>query len=105
MRDIFASVYRMAAAGSPSTLPKFPCPIPADSEWEILRHLDHRIVHSHVAVRMIIAEHITDHSAADFRNLLGGQTIFIHGIENAAMHRLQTVANVRQARAVMTDIA
>ena len=66
------------------------------AQRERLRHADQRIVNRRVAVRVILAEHVSDDAGA----LLGGpvevQAHLAHGVKNAAMDRLQAVADVRQ---------
>ena len=73
---------------------------------KILRHAHERVVHRHVAVRVVLGEHVTDHGRAllEFRG--GSQSVLPHGIKDAAVDRLEPVAHVRQrARATITDIA
>jgi hypothetical protein len=61
---------------------------------EILRHPDERIVNGRVAVGMVIPHDL----AHDFGGLaigpVGGQTHFVHAVQNTAMHRLEPVTDV-----------
>src|SRR3989338_895215 len=63
---------------------------------EILGHLDHRIVHSRIAMRMILADDVAD----DRRRLASlcryGESRLVHRKEDAAMHGLQSVAHIRE---------
>ena len=54
------------------------------------------VIDRHIAVRVIVAEHVAhdDGRFAEFRR--GSQTLFMHGVQDAAMHRLQPVAHVGQ---------
>ncbi len=66
------------------------------AEAERLRHADQRIVNRHVAVRMVPREHLAhDRRAlgiAPVREQPGAE----HRVQNAAMHGLEAVANLRQ---------
>ena len=66
---------------------------------EILRQTDHRVVDRRVAVRMIPAQHVADAGRRFFERLVGRQPVLIHGVENAPVHGLQTVAHIRQRTA------
>ena len=63
---------------------------------EILRHAHDRVIDRAVAVRMILTENLAD----DTRRLLVGlrraHARLLHRIEDAAVHRLQTIAHIRQ---------
>ena len=63
---------------------------------EILRHQHHRLVARAVAVRMELAEHVAD-GARRFL-MLGGrrQPKFGHRIDDAPLHWLEAVADIRQ---------
>jgi hypothetical protein len=91
------SVYRIAAAASPSREPKFPWPSTSGSaHGPVLRHAHDRVVHGRIAVRMIFTDHITDHA----RGFLVGAVVRVaqlaHGEQHAPMHGFETVARVRQ---------
>ena len=64
-----------------------------------LRHADQGVVNRRVAVRMELTHDVAD----DAGGLLGGavkvQPHLVHHVKNAAMHRLQTVADVGQRAA------
>ena len=55
---------------------------------EILCQTNHGIVNRCVAVGVILTQHITDTGCGLFKRLVGGQTAFIHCIENTAVDRL-----------------
>ena len=63
---------------------------------EILRHPDHRVVNRLVAVRMIFTDHVADDARGLDVFLVGRVPLLVHRIQNAAMHRLQAVARIRQ---------
>src|SRR5690606_4045029 len=55
-----------------------------------------------VAVRVVLADHLADHAGALRVLPVRRQTHLVHGVQDAALDRLQTVADVRQ-RAVDDD--
>ena len=63
---------------------------------ERLRHQHHRLVAGGVAVRMELADHVADRA----RRLLvlgaGGEAELAHRVDDAALHGLQAVAELRQ---------
>ena len=63
---------------------------------EILRHAHQRVVDRLVAVRVIFAHHVADHARRFDVFLVGRVALLVHRIEDAAVHRLQAVAHVRQ---------
>ena len=100
MRDRRASVYRMAAGGSPSTEPKLPWPVDQRiAHGERLRHADQGVVDGGVAVRMVLAHHFADDFGALAGGAVGGQPHLVHANRDAPMHRLQAVADVGQRAA------
>src|SRR5260370_19311827 len=50
-------------------------------------------------VRMVLVHHFADDAGALARGASGSQPHLLHGVENAAMHLFQSVANVRQSTA------
>ncbi len=64
---------------------------------EGLRHAHHRLVGGGIAVRVILAEHFADHGRR-FARLRARREAEVlgHGVENPPLHRLQSVAHVRQ---------
>ena len=73
---------------------------------KVLRHTHERFVGSAVAVRVIAAQHVTDHAGA----LDGLGTCVVvraavaqphagHGIQNAALHRILAIAHIGQGTA------
>ena len=63
---------------------------------EGLRHAHERLVERGVAVRMVVAHHVADHLRALAVLGVGGQVLLPHRVQDAALHRLQAVADVRQ---------
>ena len=63
---------------------------------EILRHFDHRVVDGRVAVRVVFAEHVTDDGRRLFCLRRNVHARLVHRIQDAAVHRLQSVAHVRE---------
>jgi hypothetical protein len=77
------------------------------AQREVLRHAHHRVVGRGVAMRVVAAEHIADHPRAldrlgPARRGTEGQPHALHRIEDAALHRLLAVTDVRQ-RAAFDD--
>ena len=61
-----------------------------------MRQTHHRVVHGRVAVGMVPAEHVADAGGGFFERLVRGQIVLIHGVEDAPVHGLETVAYIRQ---------
>ena len=66
------------------------------AQREGLRHADERFVERGVAVRVEAAHHVADHLGALAVLGVGGQALLPHRVEDAALHRLQAVADVGQ---------
>ena len=65
-------------------------------EREILYHPHEGIVDRTVAVRVILAQYIAHHGSALLERPPGREPQLVHGVENAPVHRLESVAHVRQ---------
>src|SRR5581483_6344042 len=63
---------------------------------EVLRQAHHGFVDGSVAVWMVLAQHLTDDGGGLAISAGGPQTKVMHGVEDAPLHRLQAVADVRQ---------
>ncbi len=61
---------------------------------EVLSHADHRVVDSDVAVRMVLADDFTDGPRGLLERPAGGEARLVHRVEDAAVDRLQPVADV-----------
>ena len=48
---------------------------------------------------MVFTQHVTDTGGGLFEGFVGSQTAFVHGVQNAAVNRLQTVTDVGQGPA------
>ena len=66
------------------------------AQREGLRHADERLVERRVAVRVEVAHHVADHRGALAVLVVGGQVLLPHREEDAALHRLEAVADVGQ---------
>jgi hypothetical protein len=87
----------MAAAPSPSMLPKLPWPSMRGTRMrEPLRQADHGVVDGGVAVGVILADDLADRPGRLLVGLVGEDARLVHGVEDAAVDRLQAVAHVGQ---------
>ena len=66
---------------------------------ELLGHAHERVVDRGVAVRVIVAHHLTDDLGALGVGAGGAEAELVHRVQHAAMHGLQTVAHVGQGAA------
>ncbi len=64
-----------------------------------LRQANQRVVHCQVSVGMVLAHHIADDSGALARGPVGIQAHLLHGVQNAAVYRLQSVTHIGQSAA------
>ena len=63
---------------------------------EFLRHAHQRVIDRLVAVRMILTDDVADGACRLAVRLVPLKAVLVHRIEDAAVHRLQTVARIRQ---------
>ena len=63
---------------------------------EVLRHAHHGVVDRGVAVRVILAHHVADDAGGFAEGPRRIVAAFLHGVEDAAVHRLQPVARIGQ---------
>ena len=63
---------------------------------EILRHPHHRVVDRQLAVRVVFADHVADDARRFAVAAVPLVAVHLHRIEDAAVHRLQPVADVGQ---------
>ena len=63
---------------------------------KILRHADQRVVNRLVAVRVILAHHVADHTRRFHVFLVGRVALLVHRVKNAPMHGLEAVTRIRQ---------
>ena len=66
---------------------------------EGLRHLHQRVVDGRIAVRMVLTHHVSDDTGALLVGLVARVAELPHGIEGAAVNRLQAVSRVRDGTA------
>jgi hypothetical protein len=69
------------------------------AEREILNHADHRVVDRAVAVGVIVLDHLADDTGGFRIRTRRQQPLVVHRVEDAAMDRFQTVADVRERAA------
>ena len=65
-------------------------------ERKRLRHPDQHLVQRHVAMRVIAAHHVAHHLRALAMLHIGGQVLLPHRVQDAALYRLEAVADVGQ---------
>jgi hypothetical protein len=76
--------------------------LPVDQQGahrEVLRHTHHRVVDRKVAVGMVLADHVADGARRFVVGAVGREVLLTHRKQDAPVHRLQPVANVRQRTA------
>ncbi len=66
------------------------------AQREVLREAHERVVDRHVAVGVVLAQHVADHPSALLVGLVRVQAHLLHGEEDAPVHGLQAVAHVGQ---------
>ncbi len=66
------------------------------AQREILHHAHDRIVDRHVAVRVILAEHVADDRGGLLVRATRHQSQLVHRVQHASMHGLQSIAHVGQ---------
>ena len=70
------------------------------AQGEILRHPHHRVVYGRVAVGVILAHHFAhDRRALTVTGIGGKPQVGVHGVQNAPLHGLEAVADIRQGTA------
>ena len=66
---------------------------------EVLGKTHHSVVYGGISGRMVFTQNIAHAGGRLFERLVRGQAGFVHGVENAAMDRLQAVPHIRQGPA------
>ena len=66
----------------------------AQRKW--LCHTRHRHINGSVAMRMVVSNHVTDCRSRLTERSVICYVILIHGVEDSALTRLQSVTNIRQ---------
>jgi hypothetical protein len=67
------------------------------AQGEVLSHAHQGVVGGRVAVRVVLAQHLTDHRRALAEARVGVQVqVVVHRVQDPPLHRLQAVAHVRQ---------
>ena len=65
-----------------------------DDPGEVLTHAGEGVVDGPVAVRVVFAHRLADHAGALTVRSVGAQPHVLHGVEDAALHRLEAVPYV-----------
>ena len=65
----------------------------------VLGETDESVIHGKVAVRVVLAHYFADDAGAFARGAIRIEAHLLHRVENAAMHGLESVANVGQRAA------
>ena len=71
----------------------------AVAHGEVLAQADQRVIDGLVAVGVVLTQHVAHAGGGFFKGLIAGQAAFVHGVEDAAVDRLQAVPDVRQGAA------
>jgi len=66
---------------------------------EVLLHADDGVIDGHVAVGMVLADHVADDAGALLVRLRVGVAQLVHGVEDAPVDRLEAVAGVGERAA------
>ena len=66
------------------------------AQRERLGHAHDGVVDSYVTVRVVFTDHVTDHTGGLLVGLVPVVAQFAHGIQHAAVHRLQAITRIRQ---------
>ena len=75
------------------------------AQRERLGHAHEGVVDRAVAVRVVVGHRVAGDAGALDVVAVGPEALHLHVPEDPAVHRLEPVADVGQARAVMTDMA
>jgi hypothetical protein len=66
---------------------------------EVLRHADHGVVDRRIAVRVVLTHHVADDAGGLLVGLRAVVAAILHGVQDAAVDRLEAVAHVREGAA------
>ena len=66
------------------------------AQAEVLRHARHGVIDGAVAVGVILTQHFTDDTGALLVGRAWVQAHIVHGVEDAAVHRLEAIARIRE---------
>jgi hypothetical protein len=66
------------------------------AQGEVLHHAHEGVVDRRVTVRVVLAQDVSHHGRALLVRTVGHEPQLVHRIEDAAMHRLESVSHVRQ---------
>src|SRR5438874_910408 len=96
-RDAGEAGFRVAIGGRRIAVYRAEVPLAIHqriAQREILDHPHQRVVHRHIAVRVILAEHVADDCGALFIGAPGHEPQLVHGVQDAAVHGLEPIAHV-----------
>ena len=94
--------FGVAHGGRGITIHRAEVAVPVDqghAHVEVLGHPHQGVVHRRVAVGVVFAEHFTHHPGAFAVRAVAGETQLVHRVENAPVHRLETIAGIGQGPA------
>ena len=66
------------------------------AQAEVLRHARHGVIDGGVAVGVVLTQHLADDTGAFLVRSAWVQAHIVHGVEDAAVHRLEAVARIRE---------
>src|SRR5712692_7328424 len=98
-RDACQARFRVTVGGRGIAVHRAEVPLTVHqrvAQREGLHHAHQRVVQRHVAVRVILAEHVADHGGALLVRAAGDEPQLVHGVQDAAVHGLEPVAHVGQ---------
>ncbi len=96
-RDAREAGFRVAVGGRRIAVHRAEVPLTIHqriAQREVLDHPHQRVVNRHVAVRVILAEHVADDCGALLVGTAGHEPQLVHGVQDAAVHGLEPIAHV-----------
>ena len=99
MGDLGAAHFGVAHGRRRIAVDRAEIALPVDqrrAHGKVLRHAHKRVVDRLVAMRMVFADDVADDARGFAIGLVPVVAVLVHRKENAAMHRLQTVAHIGQ---------
>ena len=99
MRDLGAAHLGITHGGGRIAIDRAEIALAVDqrqAHGEILRHAHQRIINRLIAMRVILADDVADHAGGFAIGLVPVVAVFVHRIEDTAMHGFQAVTRIRQ---------
>ncbi len=97
LRDLLQPAFGVAHSGGAVAVNRPEVALAVDqrkAQRPLLRHADQRVVDGEVAVRVVFAHNLADHASGFDVFLVPVDAQLGHAIEDAAVHRLQSVAHI-----------